>query len=169
MYIEALVEKKRALCFNKNNLEFAGIHSEEEISHIFDMESNLAEAEGDHGPKKLIIKVIRKADLLLQRNRFYRMYFRIWIRKRLFTGKNKETIHMMRLLRMPDEVFFQQLFLQIFNEEPSDEEIKQAKEMYYVQKIKRADLFYHYYNSEDNLWPKRLKWEKTAKIFFDRK
>lgn len=113
---------------------------------------------------------LKSLDRRLQSYSFYNLY----IRRFLLKLKNKmyeyrNSINLWKLLKMSDQDYVAGLYLKIYDRKPEEEGMEHNLQLLQQGKVRRLEMFDAFYNSEDNRWPKRVRWNRLARVLYKNK
>lgn len=181
--LDTLIEKKEMQIYMKHTLDY--VNTEEDIlADIYSQIDGEASSLIDGGKYKYNLSLkykmscwlnarrenVRNLDRRLQKSSFYNKYIRKGLYRiySLFSKKEKG-IYIPSILKLKDELFVEELYRQVLCREPDKDGLEYNVLQLKEKKSKKIDMFYAFYNSEENTIKRRLKGQTIAKILYRNK
>lgn len=139
--------------------------------HIYE-EAGLLKDNGDYNYKIKKRKVSFKNRLLslhrkLKNKKWYNKIMSPKVKSLIKRSFNHEAnINLCKLMKKNNEDFVRELYVCMFSREADKEGFDANLKMLEDKKIKRMDMVYAFYNSDERTLPRYLKWRRLAKILY---
>lgn len=181
--LDEMILKKEQQVLIMRSLDYVSMQKEDDLNVSQRMYKEIAEetmklCDNGNYSYKLSIKYklknckgkakefLRMIDFKLQRFFFYKNIVRKKMKKVYYSKKYAvPSVNVFRLIRNDDEKFIIELYHQLLDREPDDKGYKYNLHMLKERKVTRLGLVYTFYNSKENLVPKKLTRTKLARLF----